>query len=77
MKKLIIALTVSTFALAGSLHASDTKPVAAADKGACCEKGAAADKATASSCCAGKSACSKSISKRVAMSPRGAELAMR
>ena len=73
MKKLIIALTVSTFALTSALHASDTRTVAAADKGACCDK----TKATASCCGEKSAACSKSISKRIAMSPRGAELAMR
>lgn len=122
MKKLIIALTVSTFALAGSLHAADTTPAPAKDKAACCDKAASSSKtatsaccdkkassdktmasaccdkakaacctdskaaacdkskmsASGSACCGGnKSACSKMISRRIAMSPRAAELAAR
>ena len=73
MKKLIIALTVSTFALTGALHAADTK--VAADKGGCCDKTAATAKA-GGSCCGEKTACSKSISRKSAMSPKAMDLAM-
>lgn len=77
MKKLIIALTVSTLALASSLYASDTK--AAADKGGCCGDSKttayAGNKNAKMACCsAGKSACSKTLSKRIALSPKAAEL---
>ena len=68
MKKLVIALTVSAFALAGSLHAADAKVAADKEKGGCCDK-------AKSSCCEGKSACSKTPSKGIAMSPKAADLA--
>ena len=71
MKKLILALTVSTFALASALHASDTKVVATTDKAACCDKA----KGSASCCGESKSACSKTMSKKIAMSPKAMELA--
>jgi hypothetical protein len=68
MKKFIIALTVSVFALAGSLHADDKAPTTkvVADKAACCDK-------AKGSCC--QSACSKTPSKSVLMSPKAAEQA--
>jgi len=69
MKKIILALTVSAFAITSALYAADTKPAAAtADKGSCCDK-------AKSGCCADKSACSKTPSKGVAMSPKAASLA--
>jgi hypothetical protein len=75
MKKLIIALTVSVFALAG-VHASDTKPVTDKDKAACAQKAACCDK-TKSACCGEKTACSKTPSKGVAMSPKAIEQSSR
>ena len=72
MKKLIIALTVSVLALAGSLQADDKatapKPMGDKDKAACCEKAKAG-------CCGDKSACSKTPSKSALMSPKAIELA--
>lgn len=66
MKKIILALAVSAFALTSVLNAADTKVVVTdKDKGACCDM-------TKSSCCASKSACSKTPSKGIAMSPKAA-----
>jgi hypothetical protein len=58
MKKLIVCLTVSVFALASSVQAGD--------KATCSDK--------SSACCSGsKSACSKAAtSKKVVMSPKAA-----
>jgi hypothetical protein len=64
MKKLIICLTVSVFALA-STYAGDTK-AACKDK----DKAACADK---KACCSEKSMCSKGApAKNVLMSPKAA-----
>ena len=65
MKKIILGLAVSAFAVTSALYAADTKPAAAADKGSCCDK-------AKSGCCADKTACSKTPSKGVAMSPKKA-----
>jgi hypothetical protein len=63
MKKLIICLTVSAFALVSS-HAGDSKPCTGKDKAACSDKKA---------CCSEKSMCSKGApSKNVLMSPKAA-----
>ena len=65
MKKLILSLTVTAFALASALADGNTK--ASADSTACCSD------AKASCSAGGKSACKKGMpSKTVLMSPKAA-----
>ncbi|MDB6022031.1 MAG: hypothetical protein JWQ04_1888 [Pedosphaera sp.] len=68
MKKLILCVAASAFALASSVQA-DNSTKAPADKNATCSEGS-------KSCCGGKSACTKSMpSKTVLMSPKAAAAA--
>ena len=62
MKKLVIALTVSAFALASALYASDTTPAPAPvkDKAACCDKAAACCSKDKAACCDKTTASDKS-----------------
>ena len=73
MKKSIICLTVSVFALVSTLQAENTAPKAPAPKPVVADKTAAC----CDSDCDGKSACSKKVAstKPVAMSPKAAQLA--
>jgi hypothetical protein len=67
MKKLILCLTVSAFALVSSLQAADGK-APAADKATSANKA----KATASGCCSESGCCKGGCSKPVLMSPKAA-----
>ena len=62
MKKIIVCLTVSAFALVSSLHAGDTKT--------CTDKSMTSSAKGASCCSGGKSACAKMPTKTVLMSPK-------
>jgi hypothetical protein len=79
MKKLILALTVSTMALTGALYATDSAPTQDKDKAPCCDKAKTAVACTDAkmACCGAdaKGKCCKMPSKGVAMSPKAAEQA--